>query len=46
MTGTEPDMQTFWQLTHKRGNGEWIDEASKEINVVEFHITAIFFYII
>ncbi|XP_047178356.1 uncharacterized protein LOC124845323 [Vigna umbellata] len=32
VTGTEPDMQTFWQLTHKRGNGEWIDEASKEIN--------------
>ncbi|KAL9329498.1 hypothetical protein ACSQ67_004501 [Phaseolus vulgaris] len=32
VTGTEPDMQTFWQLTHTRENGEWIDEASKEIN--------------
>eukprot|EP00256_Glycine_max_P069675 XP_025984270.1 uncharacterized protein LOC102661979 isoform X3 [Glycine max] len=32
VTGKEPDLQTFCQLTHKRGNGEWIDEASKEIN--------------
>ncbi|XP_006585203.1 uncharacterized protein [Glycine max] len=32
VTGKEPDLQTFWQLTHKRDNGEWIDEASKEIN--------------
>ncbi|KAL5053668.1 hypothetical protein RYX36_034350 [Vicia faba] len=31
-TGTEPDLQTLWQITHKRANGEWIDEASKEIN--------------
>jgi len=38
-------MQTLWQLTHKRGNGEWIDEASKEINVIEFHFTVTFFSI-
>ncbi|KAK7247246.1 hypothetical protein RIF29_42125 [Crotalaria pallida] len=31
-TGKEPDLQTLWQLTHKRANGEWIDEASKEVN--------------
>ncbi|XP_058731615.1 uncharacterized protein LOC131603338 isoform X2 [Vicia villosa] len=31
-TGKEPDLQTLWQITHKRANGEWIDEASKEIN--------------
>ncbi|TKY45697.1 transposase, Ptta/En/Spm, plant [Spatholobus suberectus] len=24
-TGTEPNLQTSWQLTHKRANGEWID---------------------
>nr|KYP76858.1 hypothetical protein KK1_021119 [Cajanus cajan] len=32
MTGKEPNSQTFWQMTHKRANGEWIDEASKEVN--------------
>lgn len=32
VTGKEPDLQTLWQLTHKRANGEWVDEASKEIN--------------
>ncbi|KAK7362097.1 hypothetical protein VNO77_04197 [Canavalia gladiata] len=32
VTGKEPNMQTLWQLTHKRANGEWVDEASKEVN--------------
>ncbi|KAG4924613.1 hypothetical protein JHK87_050153 [Glycine soja] len=36
VTGKEPELQTFWQLTHKRENGEWIDEASKEIKVIAF----------
>lgn len=45
MTGKEPDLQTLWQLTHKRANGEWVDEASKEINVIAFLITATILYI-
>lgn len=31
-TGKEPDLQTLWKMTHVRVNGEWIDEASKEVN--------------
>ncbi|KAF7842439.1 putative leucine-rich repeat-containing protein [Senna tora] len=31
-TGKEPDLHKLWQLTHKRANGEWVDEASKEIH--------------
>ncbi|KAJ7969131.1 Transposase, Ptta/En/Spm, plant [Quillaja saponaria] len=31
-TGEEPDMQKLWQLTHRKANGEWVSEASKEIN--------------
>ncbi|WJX47365.1 hypothetical protein P8452_34063 [Trifolium repens] len=32
VTGQEPDLQKLWQITHKRANGEWVDETSKEIN--------------
>ncbi|XP_061362586.1 uncharacterized protein LOC133306299 isoform X2 [Gastrolobium bilobum] len=32
VTGKEPDLQTLWQMTHKKANGEWVDEASKEVN--------------
>ncbi|KAL1328863.1 uncharacterized protein LOC130967495 [Arachis stenosperma] len=32
VTGKEPHLQKLWQLTHKKTNGEWVDEASKEVN--------------
>ncbi|MED6106412.1 hypothetical protein PIB30_004646 [Stylosanthes scabra] len=32
VTGKEPHLQKLWQLTHKKANGEWVDEASKEVN--------------
>ncbi|XP_039684911.1 uncharacterized protein [Medicago truncatula] len=32
VTGKEPDLQTLWQITHKKANGEWVNEASKQIH--------------
>ncbi|RYR43759.1 hypothetical protein Ahy_A08g040155 [Arachis hypogaea] len=30
--GVEPDIQELWQITHKKNNGEWVNEKAKQID--------------
>ncbi|XP_055812665.1 uncharacterized protein LOC129882408 isoform X2 [Solanum dulcamara] len=31
-TGKEPNFQKFWEMTHMKSNGHWVNDASAEVN--------------
>ncbi|KAF3657489.1 putative cytosolic sulfotransferase 7-like isoform X1 [Capsicum annuum] len=31
-TGKEPNFQEFWEMTHMKSNGHWVNDASAEVN--------------